>query len=159
MSELTQMYIFFCIGDALFFHCNLLHKSAVNNSPNRRWAFLIAYNRASNNPTVKHHHPRYVKLEKVPRKGVVVRVWGCLWSFLRCLYDVQVHECVNVLMMYRMRIPTKCYFVFGTLVELWSLCRCQITTYKSVARPLTFETKGLYCKPVTQAVFSWKIII
>ncbi|XP_062522569.1 L-proline trans-4-hydroxylase-like isoform X2 [Corticium candelabrum] len=52
-------------GDALFFHCNLLHKSNRNDSARRRWAFLIAYNRASNNPTVEHHCPRYTPLEKV----------------------------------------------------------------------------------------------
>ena len=52
-------------GDALFFHCNLLHCSDKNDSDRRRWAFLIAYNRASNNPTIPHHHPQYTKLEKV----------------------------------------------------------------------------------------------
>ncbi|KAJ8300969.1 hypothetical protein KUTeg_022488 [Tegillarca granosa] len=52
-------------GDALFFHCNLLHTSSQNKSPNRRWAFLCAYNRASNNPIKKHHHPSYTKLHKV----------------------------------------------------------------------------------------------
>ena len=35
-------------GDTLFFHSNLLHKSNRNDSAHRRWAFLIAYNRASN---------------------------------------------------------------------------------------------------------------
>ena len=52
-------------GDTLFFHSNLLHKSNRNDSAHRRWAFLIAYNRASNNPTIEHHHPRYTPLEKV----------------------------------------------------------------------------------------------
>ena len=37
-------------GDALFFHCNLLHKSEQNNTDQRRWAFLVAYNR------VKHYN-------------------------------------------------------------------------------------------------------
>ena len=52
-------------GDALFFHSNLLHTSARNDSDMRRWAFLIAYNRASNNPIIKHHHPRYTPLHRV----------------------------------------------------------------------------------------------
>ena len=52
-------------GDALFFHCNVLHRSDKNDSDRRRWAFLIAYNRASNNPVYPHHHPQYTKLEKV----------------------------------------------------------------------------------------------
>ncbi|CAG5117835.1 unnamed protein product, partial [Candidula unifasciata] len=51
-------------GDALFFHSNLLHNSAPNQSPHRRWAFLCAYNRASNNPVYEHHHPQYTPLTK-----------------------------------------------------------------------------------------------
>ena len=52
-------------GDALFFHSNVLHRSDKNDSDRRRWAFLMAYNRASNNPVYPHHHPQYTKLEKV----------------------------------------------------------------------------------------------
>ncbi|XP_013396827.1 uncharacterized protein LOC106163711 [Lingula anatina] len=52
-------------GDALFFHCNLLHRSDQNSSANRRWAFLVCYNRASNDPVYKHHHPNYTPLQKV----------------------------------------------------------------------------------------------
>ena len=52
-------------GDALFFHSNLLHTSSANTSPDRRWAFLCAYNRRSNNPVLKHHHPQYTPLQIV----------------------------------------------------------------------------------------------
>ena len=52
-------------GDALFFHSNVLHRSDKNDSDRRRWAFLIAYNRASNNPVIPHHHPQYTKLDLV----------------------------------------------------------------------------------------------
>ena len=52
-------------GDALFFHCNVLHTSDQNRSDRRRWAFLIAYNRADNNPYLPHHHPQYTPLHKV----------------------------------------------------------------------------------------------
>ena len=52
-------------GDALFFHSNVLHCSSQNDSDRRRWAFVIAYNRASNNPTIRHHHPQYTKMIKV----------------------------------------------------------------------------------------------
>ncbi|WAR30831.1 hypothetical protein MAR_033373 [Mya arenaria] len=58
-------------GDALFFHCNLLHCSSANTSGNRRWAFLCAYNRADNDPIKDHHHPHYTKLEKVPNSAVL----------------------------------------------------------------------------------------
>ena len=52
-------------GDCLFFHCNVLHRSDQNASDYRRWAFLVCYNRASNNPVYKHHHPQYTPLIKV----------------------------------------------------------------------------------------------
>ncbi|XP_076455118.1 L-proline trans-4-hydroxylase-like [Babylonia areolata] len=58
-------------GDALFFHCNLLHTSSQNDGPNRRWAFLCAYNRADNNPVREHVHPLYTKLNKVPDSAIV----------------------------------------------------------------------------------------
>ena len=31
-------------GDALFFHCNLLHSSDQNNSDMRRWAMITSFN-------------------------------------------------------------------------------------------------------------------
>ena len=59
---------FFCEmgpGDGLFFHCNLLHRSAANLSPHRRWTLIFCYNAARNNPRVEHNHPFYTPLEKV----------------------------------------------------------------------------------------------
>ncbi|KAL4239591.1 hypothetical protein ACF0H5_000401 [Mactra antiquata] len=58
-------------GDALFFHSNLLHSSGANISTKRRWAFLCAYNRADNNPTIEHHHPTYTPLIKVPNSSIL----------------------------------------------------------------------------------------
>ncbi|MCZ8312990.1 MAG: phytanoyl-CoA dioxygenase family protein [Magnetospirillum sp.] len=52
-------------GDALFFHCNVMHRSDQNRSPDRRWTVLFCYNAASNNPFMAHHHPGYTKLDKV----------------------------------------------------------------------------------------------
>lgn len=57
-------------GDALFFHCNTIHHSSANRSDLRRWAFIMTYNRASNNPTMVHHHPQYTPLEKVPNSAI-----------------------------------------------------------------------------------------
>ena len=58
--------ITFCIpGDGLLFHCNLLHGSCPNDSEMRRWAFNCSFNKKSNNPYKVHHHPQYVKLNKV----------------------------------------------------------------------------------------------
>lgn len=58
-------------GDALFFHCNLLHTSDKNDSDLRRWAFLCCYNRADNDPVYKHHHPNYTPLHKVPNSAIL----------------------------------------------------------------------------------------
>jgi ectoine hydroxylase len=52
-------------GDALFFHCNTLHRSDQNRSPEWRWTVLFCYNAARNNPYVAHHHPSYTPLIKV----------------------------------------------------------------------------------------------
>ena len=52
-------------GDGLFFHCNVLHRSDQNRSPNRRWTVLHCYNAARNNPYLEHHHPQYTPLVKV----------------------------------------------------------------------------------------------
>ena len=37
-------------GDALFFHCNLLHRSDQNHSNQRRWAMITSFNQRLNNP-------------------------------------------------------------------------------------------------------------
>ena len=52
-------------GDALFFHSNLLHASAANESDHSRWAMICCYNAKSNDPFKESHHPRYTKLHKV----------------------------------------------------------------------------------------------
>ncbi|MHA1566045.1 MAG: phytanoyl-CoA dioxygenase family protein [Alphaproteobacteria bacterium] len=57
-------------GDALFFHCNLLHYSAQNKSAKPRTMLLCCYNAASNNPYKEHHHPRYTPLHKLPDSAV-----------------------------------------------------------------------------------------
>jgi len=57
-------------GTALFFHCNLLHRSDANESPNSRWSLICCYNAARNDPYKKHHHPCYSFLEKWPDSAV-----------------------------------------------------------------------------------------
>lgn len=59
-------------GDAIFFHCNLIHKSNQNSSPFGRMAFLIAYNRADNDPVIKHHHSQYTKLDIVENDQILL---------------------------------------------------------------------------------------
>ncbi|XP_013392595.1 uncharacterized protein LOC106160521 [Lingula anatina] len=57
-------------GDAVIFHCNLVHRSDQNHSQNRRWAYLVCYNRASNDPVYKHHYPNYTPLIKVQNSRI-----------------------------------------------------------------------------------------
>lgn len=44
-------------GDALFFHCNTLHRSDQNKSEHPRWAFICCYNAVENAPyeTTDYH--------------------------------------------------------------------------------------------------------
>lgn len=58
-------------GDALFFHCNLLHRSDQNKSEKSRWSYICCYNAAANNPYKEHHHPLYHPLEKVEDDAVL----------------------------------------------------------------------------------------
>jgi hypothetical protein len=52
-------------GDALFFHCNLLHRSDQNRSENPRWSLICCYNAARNSPYKESRHPAYSPLAKV----------------------------------------------------------------------------------------------
>lgn len=51
------------LGDALFFHSNVLHTSSDNCSANERRALVIAYNKASNDPGPHQKHPGYTHLD------------------------------------------------------------------------------------------------
>jgi len=64
-------YVQMAPGDALFFHCNLLHCSSQNNSDQRRYALLTAFNKRANNPLWMHHHPQYTPLDLVPDDAVL----------------------------------------------------------------------------------------
>lgn len=51
-----SQYVELQSGDTLFFHCNLLHRSAPNLSDGPRYALLAAYNTKANVEYKKHHH-------------------------------------------------------------------------------------------------------
>ena len=57
-------------GDAVFFHCNLLHRSDQNRSDNPRWAMICCYNAARNDPYKESHHPRYTPLKVMPDSAI-----------------------------------------------------------------------------------------
>jgi len=69
-KRLELVYCEMAPGDVLFFHCNTLHRSDQNRSPNRRWTMISCYNSARNDPYKDHQHPRYTKLAKVPNDAI-----------------------------------------------------------------------------------------
>ena len=58
-------------GQAILFHCNLLHRSDQNTSDHPRWAFICCYNARSNNPFRQVRHPQYSPLEKWPDSRIL----------------------------------------------------------------------------------------
>jgi ectoine hydroxylase-related dioxygenase (phytanoyl-CoA dioxygenase family) len=68
--SLERVYCELEVGDGIFFHCNLLHGSGQNKSPNPRRAFLCCYNAARNSPYKIVRHPAYSPLVKVPDSAI-----------------------------------------------------------------------------------------
>ncbi|CAH1272264.1 PHYHD1 [Branchiostoma lanceolatum] len=62
---LEHVYVELDPGDAVLFHCNVLHRSDQNRSDRRRRAYLVSYNRASNDPIYEHYNASYVPLDIV----------------------------------------------------------------------------------------------
>ena len=73
-ERLELVYVEANPGDALFFHCNLLHRSDQNTSPDPRWSLICCYNAARNNPYKESRHPRYTPLAKVG--NAAIKEWG-----------------------------------------------------------------------------------
>lgn len=71
LKVMEKVFVELKAGDGLFFHCNLLHTSAQNKSPRRRWAYISCYNRADNDSYKDHFHARYTPLQKVPDSAVL----------------------------------------------------------------------------------------
>jgi ectoine hydroxylase len=64
------VYLEMNAGDALYFHCNLLHRSDRNTSDHPRWSMICCYNAARNDPYKDSHHPRYTPLSKVDDSAI-----------------------------------------------------------------------------------------
>lgn len=64
LGRLELVYCDLEPGAAIFFHCNLLHRSDQNKSADPRWAFIGCYNARRNDPYLDSRHPRYSFLEK-----------------------------------------------------------------------------------------------
>jgi ectoine hydroxylase len=69
-QRLELVYVEMEPGDALFFHCNLLHRSDRNTSELPRWSMICCYNAARNNPYKESQHPCYTPLAVVPDTAV-----------------------------------------------------------------------------------------
>jgi len=76
--RLELVYVELEEGDAVFFHANLLHRSARNESDYPRWAMICCYNAKSNDPYKESHHPKYTPLQKVPDSAILESVTASL---------------------------------------------------------------------------------
>jgi len=88
---LELVYVELEPGDALFFHCNLLHRSDQNRSPHPRWSLICCYNAARNNPYKESHHPRYHYLEKVDDGALKRAAAGAFLDEARFMQREQDH--------------------------------------------------------------------
>jgi phytanoyl-CoA dioxygenase PhyH len=70
LERFPLVYVEMNPGDVLFFHSNLLHASAANESDNPRWSMICCYNAARNDPYKDAHHPRYTPLSVVPDNAI-----------------------------------------------------------------------------------------
>jgi ectoine hydroxylase-related dioxygenase (phytanoyl-CoA dioxygenase family) len=94
LTRLDRVYCELEPGSAIFFHCNLLHRSDQNHSPQPRWAMICCYNAARNNPYKESRHPRYSYLEKWPDarvKEVGRRQWEQMQQPMRCNGSAAAH--------------------------------------------------------------------
>jgi len=58
-------------GDVLIFHCNTLHRSDQNRSPNRRWTLIFCYNAVSNDTITNDDDRYYVPLDRVSDEAII----------------------------------------------------------------------------------------
>lgn len=66
IERFDHVYVEMDPGDALVFHCNLLHRSDANNSDTYRWGYICSYNAAHNAPFVRaRDYGNYEELKPV----------------------------------------------------------------------------------------------
>ncbi|KAI8492332.1 hypothetical protein Bbelb_297850 [Branchiostoma belcheri] len=126
-------------GDALFFHCNLLHRSEQNHSDHRRWAFLVAYNRASNDPVMEHHHPRYTPMAKTHDKDTnkpVIEHYHPHYTPMSKVPNTAIKECTTAT-----EIAGKDFFDPASEVSLKKVANSVI---KTCATPVDPEEKDIW---------------
>jgi ectoine hydroxylase-related dioxygenase (phytanoyl-CoA dioxygenase family) len=66
-SRFPLVYLELEPGDAVFFDCNILHRSDANHSDNRRWNYICSYNAVANKPYKRvRDYGNYEPLAKAP---------------------------------------------------------------------------------------------
>jgi ectoine hydroxylase-related dioxygenase (phytanoyl-CoA dioxygenase family) len=74
LQAYERVWVELACGDAVFFHCNLLHYSDANLSDARRWGFICSYNAVSNRPFKRvREYGNFTPLVKVPADAVLAR--------------------------------------------------------------------------------------
>lgn len=71
LKTMELVYVELQPGDALFFHSNLLHRSAANLSDKSRWSLISCYNRKSNVPYNEKSVSCITPLEIVPDEALL----------------------------------------------------------------------------------------
>ena len=71
MQQLERVDVEMDPGDALFFHCNLLHASSKNNSDQTRNVLLSCYNRADNPPYLDRPGNGHTRFKTLPDEAVM----------------------------------------------------------------------------------------
>jgi len=71
LRTMELVYVELMPGDALFFHSNLLHRSAANLSDNSRWSLISCYNRRANIPYNEPSASSIIPLETVPDEALL----------------------------------------------------------------------------------------
>ena len=67
IERYEHMFVEMEAGDALVFHCNLLHRSDANNSDTYRWGYICSYNTVANAPFARlREYGNYEPLSTVP---------------------------------------------------------------------------------------------
>ena len=71
LARFPLVYLELDPGDAVFFHCNLLHRSDANRSDRRRWNFIASYNTVENKPYKRvREYGNYEPLIQVPVNAI-----------------------------------------------------------------------------------------
>ncbi len=71
LKTMQLVYVELQPGDALFFHPNLLHRSAANLSDNSRWSLISCYNRSANIPYNEPSASSTLPLQTVPDEALL----------------------------------------------------------------------------------------